>query len=280
MKSKKNDVKIDWGLKFYLDVLKLDALHFGLWKKEPLTVEGARQAQKNYTGRLLSKIPSGGKQVLDAGCGIGRTALKLKEKGFEVDCVNPDSYQEKIFKKNAGDDIPFYRTIFEKFEPPQNKKYDIILMSESSQYMDTEKMTEKAAKILKPKGYLLIADYFRKKDTEFYKTCRIKNKFINIVEKKFSVTNIEDITEQAVPTLEAGKIIYEEYGLPVLHIITGYLSQEAPRISKITKFIFSKKIKKVQKYLYRHTPQKLDAKKFKKELEYLFLLYRLKEEAK
>ncbi|MGM0441681.1 MAG: class I SAM-dependent methyltransferase [Elusimicrobiota bacterium] len=280
MKSKNEPVKVDWGLKFYLDVLKLDSLHFGLWEDEPLTVEGARQAQKNYTDRFLSKIPDGVEKIADAGCGIGGTALKLKERGYTVDCINPDAYQEKIFRQKTGGKIPFYRTTFENFAPPEDKEYDLILMSESSQYMDTEKMVARASRLLKPGGYLLIADYFRKEDTDFYKTCKVKDEFKTAVENNFSLMEKEDITERAVPTLEAGKIIFEEYGLPVLNIISGYLKQEAPVISKITKFIFSGKIKKIQDYLYRHTPRKLDSEKFKKEMNYLFLLYRLKEEVK
>ncbi|MEA3507216.1 MAG: class I SAM-dependent methyltransferase [Elusimicrobiota bacterium] len=273
MKSKK---KVDWGLKFFLDVLKLDSLHLGLWEEDdPLTLEGARNAQDRYTNELIDMIPDGVKSVLDAGCGTGVTAKELKEKGCRVVCLNPDRYQEDLFKAKFDNTIEFHRVKFEDYSPEDKEtKYDLILMSESSQYMDTKRMIEKARRLLNPGGYLLIADYFRKADTNFYKSCKVKDSFLKRIRKSgFELKKNRDITKNVIPNLTLGKEIYFSYGVPVIEIITGYARDEKPVLASIVKRVFSSKLKKINHYIHKHTQEKLDEDKFKENMEYLFLLY-------
>ncbi len=280
MKSKK---KVDWGLKFFHDVLKLDSLHLGLWEEyDPLTLEGARVAQDRYTKEFVDLIPRGVNTVLDAGCGTGVTAKELTGKGYNTVCLNPDEYQERLFKERFSDSIEFHRVKFEDYSPEDEKtKYDLILMSESSQYMDTKKLVENARRLLKPGGYLLIADYFRKTNTEFYKTCKIKDKFLSYLQKeKFELKKKRDITKNVIPNLTLGKDIYFNYGVPVIEIITGYARDEKPILTSIIKWLFSSKLKKVNYYLHNHTQQKLDEDKFMDNMEYLFLLYKKKKKKK
>lgn len=273
MKSKK---KVDWGLKFFHDVLKLDSLHLGLWEEDdPLTLEGARKAQDRYTQELIAMIPEGVRKVLDAGCGTGETAKELTGEGYSVVCLNPDRYQEDIFKAKFGDTIEFHRVKFEDYNPQDEEtKYDLILMSESSQYMDTEKMVQKARQLLKPDGYLLIADYFRKSETDFYKSCKVKDRFLRSVRKGgFELKKFRDVTKNVIPNLTLGKEIYFNYGVPVIEIITGYARDEKPILASILKRIFSSKLRKINYYLHTHTQEKLDEDKFMENMEYLFLLY-------
>lgn len=272
MRSKKRE-KIDWGLKFYRDVLKLDDLHFGLWENDPLTVEGAKQSQKRYTEQLIELIPDGVESILDVGCGTGTTAVKLRNKGYYVECINPDIWQEKIFKERIGDKITFHNIKFESFET--NRKFDLILMSESSQYMDTEKMIKNVRNILMRGGWLLIADYFRKKNVPYYKTCRIKDVFLKIItDNGFELNKNIDITPYVVMNLTLGKKIYYEYGLTTLSLITEYLKRAQPLLTYLGSKVFSKKLKKISNYIFVHTPEKLDEEKFIENMEYRFLLFK------
>jgi len=275
LNSKKE--KTDWGLRFYLDVFKLKSLHFGLWdESDPLTLEGMRRAQERYTRELMDMAPEGVRTVLDAGCGTGSTTEELLKRGYEVECLNPDSYQEKIFRENIKENIPFHRVKFEEFTA--EKKFDLILMSESSQYMDTEKMAENALRLLNPGGWLLIADYFRLSDTDFYKSCKIFDEFMGQITKcGFEPVKDIDITLRTIPTLRLGKLVYEEYGLPTINILGGYIRDKHPIICKMLLKLFSKKISRVNRYLNEHTSEKLDEEKFRKNMKYIFLLFRKKE---
>ncbi|MFW6134721.1 MAG: class I SAM-dependent methyltransferase [Elusimicrobiota bacterium] len=274
MKSDNKD--IDWGLKFYHDVLGLESLHFGLWRDDELNLNGARKAQERYTEELLDLIPDKVNKVLDAGCGTGTTYSELKKRGYEVECLNPDKYQEKIFRQKIKDRVKFHEAKFEEFKV--SYKYDLILMSESSQYMDTDKMINNAKKLLNPDGWLLIADYFRKKDISYYKTCKIKDIFIRkISDNGFILEKKRDITNQILPNLRLGRKLYEEYAVPVVKIIAGYLQAKNRFLSYVGKLIFSNRINKIKAYLFKHTPDKLDEHMFEKNMNYLFLLFKLEQ---
>lgn len=266
--------KTDWGLRFYLDVLKLESLHLGLWDKEDsFTVEGMQAAQRRYTEELLKMIPSKVKTVLDAGCGTGTTSVKLLEEKYEVEVLNPDPYQKDLALNNLPKDIVYHQEKFEEYSG--ENKFDLILMSESSQYMDTSLMAEKAYQSLNKEGYLLVADYLRKSDTEFYKTCKIKSEFLNTLkEKGFKLEKTKDITEATIPTLSLGKKLFNDFADPILKIIVDYMEEDQPRIKKVISFLASKKLAKVNYYLYEKMPDKLNEDKFRENMEYLFLLFK------
>ncbi len=275
MSCRKKKIKTDWGLRFYLDVLKLNSLHFGLWdEKDAFNLDGMRNAQDRYTEVLLNMIPDDVKTVLDAGCGTGETAKILKEKGYDVVCLNPDPYQGEEFSKNTEGDIPLHRVKYEEYNPENGRKYDLILMSESLQYMDMQKMAEKTAGIIRPGGYLLTADYFRKEKTDFYKNCKVESDFKQMMEKtELNLLDEKDITEKVLPTLKLGKKMYNKYAIPVIKIVAGYFSDNNPGLSKMASVVFSKKLKKARKYLYEKRNKNLDEKMFREKMRYLFLLY-------
>ncbi|MEW6040271.1 MAG: methyltransferase domain-containing protein, partial [Elusimicrobiota bacterium] len=125
-----NTMKIDYGLKFYREIFALESLHFGWWTNgvEP-NIENLKKAQENYIEFIMNWIPRGVKKVLDVGCGTGSVALKLSNSGYDVSCLSPDSYQQKIFLEKTKGAIPFYHTKFEDLKVTD--KYDLILMCES-----------------------------------------------------------------------------------------------------------------------------------------------------
>ncbi len=268
--------KIDYGLKFYREIFGLESLHFGYWVgNEPLTIEGLKNAQHRYIYHLVSFVPQGVKQMLDVGCGTGVVASELKKTGYEVICISPDSDQEEIFRKTYGETIPFYKTKFEDFK--SDKKFDLLLFCESVQYIGLDKLFSKCAELLKPNSYVLVSDYFRKEKTDYYKTTKVLTEFLQESERhKFEILKSEDITQNVIPTLDLAKMLYERYGLPIVEILGAYFQSEHPAISKITSFLFRKKINKLKNYIYRHTPEKLDSKKFTELMRYkIFLLKKL-----
>jgi len=269
-------VRIDWGLKFFHDVLQLEALHFGYWEgisnnsDSGLNLETLKLAQKNYTKKLIEVIPKNVKTLLDVGAGTGEVAKELLARGYTVEAVSPDTYQYEICKSKCPQ-MPFHRTKFEKLDI--KKSFDAILMLESCQYLKLDPAFKNCKKLLKENGHILISDYFRKVKENYYRTTHTLEDFYNAVKKNnFEIVYEKDITEGVLPTLTLGKQFYLNYAVPVTKIITGYFSDKIPLLTKILNFVFSPQLKKIKYYVYTHTPEKLDVDKFRKHIEYKIIL--------
>ncbi|MFQ3675414.1 MAG: class I SAM-dependent methyltransferase [Endomicrobiia bacterium] len=265
--------KIDWGLKFWREVFKLESLHFGYWENiKEINLENLRIAQKNYIQKLIHLFPKNVKMVLDVGAGTGEVAKELISRGYYVESVSPDPYQQQIFSQKCPQ-TKFYLSKFEDLSLQEDKKFDLILMAESCQYLNLDLAFKNCQKLLSDNGKILICDYFRKQNISYYKTTHVWQDFIFYAEKnKFKIIYEEDITNYVLPTLTLGKNYYTQYVLPILEIISGYLSEKIPIISKIANFIFYKKIKKLKYYLYEHTKDKLDTQKFLEFMQYKIVI--------
>lgn len=263
---------IDYGLMIYQKLFSLDALHFGLWEEGgELNLENFKKAQERYTDYLVSLIPDGVKRIIDAGCGTGSTALKLKSAGYDVDCVSPDEYQYEEFTKKGISGINFYNSKFEELK--ETPICDAVLFSESFQYMNMDKAFRKCGELVRKNGVVIICDYFRKKNTKYYKTCKNEEKFLyKVREHDFKVVYAEDITERVLPTLKLGLMFYRNFGLPFVEALKISAQKKLPAISKIMYFLFKKKINKVKYYVYEHTPEKLDAEKFRENVKYMIYI--------
>ena len=155
------EIGLDIGLAFSKHFYKTDYLHYGYWP-EDLSVEPSNvfQAQENYANYLLKNIPEGVNSVLDVGCGSGKFAEKLIENGYLVDCVSPSSNLSKHVRNRLGNRSVIFETRFEDLET--EKCYDLILCSESFQYLLLEEAISKIKKLLNSEGYLLICDFFKR----------------------------------------------------------------------------------------------------------------------
>ena len=139
------EIGLDIGLAFSKHFYKTDYLHYGYWP-ENLAVEPANvyQAQENYANYLLKNIPKEVKSILDVGCGSGKFAEKLIKNGYFVDCVSPSSNLNKHVKERLGNSVEIFETRFEDLLT--RKSYDLILCSESFQYLLLEKAVSKIKK--------------------------------------------------------------------------------------------------------------------------------------
>ncbi len=216
-------------LRFYHEVLDCKYQHYGLWDGDPLTLQGLKAAQERYSEHLCSWVPSGVRTILDVGCGTGGNARKLTGMGLDVEGLSPDPYQQEVFTKETG--LPFYLTILEEFEP--KRKYDLVLMSESSQYIKLHELFP-AVKRCAPGGYLLVSDYFVVRDdgTPLSKSGHPLEKFLEEAEENgFSLVRTEDITDKVTPTLDLAKIWLNDYFNPSLRIILEVFHRRRPRLA-------------------------------------------------
>lgn len=269
---------IDYNLRFMAEVLGVDHLHWGYFPAKRFSGEAfplaeLRAAQEEYTERLFAHIPTGMLKILDAGCGIGKTAEKLRQRGYEVHCLTNDAYQQAVIKERYPD-LPFTRAKFE--ECPLTERFDLILMSESSQYMDWPKALARIRELLGPGGHLLLSDYFRKKDDPYYRTCRVKDDFERLTAAAgFELLREEDITDHVLPTLDFGNYYCQKYILPALNIAIEMAESRMGRLTRgLSRLLLRKKLAKLWYYAFEKTPQKLDRNLFAGKMRYVIQLWR------
>ena len=136
-------------------------LHFGFWNNDmKLNLNNLSQAQTNYCNLLKKLVPAHVKSILDVGCGTGALAQELLSSGYKVDCVTPSAFFTPIIAANTEGKSKIYQSKFEDLKT--EKKYDLVLFSESFQYIDIEKGIKRAMDLLNHNGHILISDYFKR----------------------------------------------------------------------------------------------------------------------
>ena len=161
---------------------------------------------------------------MDVGCGSGKFAEKLIENGYIVDCVSPSSNLNKHARLRLGNSVEMFETRFEDFEC--NKSYDLILCSESFQYLLLEKSISKIKKHLSTGGYLLICDFF-KRDVPGKSPVSgghgIKRFFKYMDSQPFVKLIDIDITRETAPSLDIMRDLILEVVLPTWNSIAFYM---------------------------------------------------------
>jgi SAM-dependent methyltransferase len=260
--------KFSTMLRFYHEILGCKYQHYGLWEEDPLTLQGLKAAQERYSEYLCSWIPEGVHRILDVGCGTGGNAAKLTAKGFEVEGLSPDPYQQEVFMK--GTQLPFHLTTFQAFRP--EKKYDLVLMSESPQYIPLDELFPSVARCA-PGGYLLACDYFVAKDdgSRMAKSGHPMNGFLQQGEEHgFTVERSEDITDKVTPTLDLARIWLNSYVNPSLRILLESFHTKHPRLARM---IFRRLRKKNARFAdWQH---RLDSEWFARVKRYKTFLFRM-----
>lgn len=159
------ELGLDVALIFSRYFFQTDHLHYGYWPDDlPVTVGNLRCAQENYSDLVIGHIPPGVRTILDVGTGTGALAQRLIGSGYEVDCVSPSPYLTKRARALLGDDPPIFECRYEDLN--LQKRYDLILFSESFQYINLEAALSVSHQHLAGGGHLLISDFFRKETAD------------------------------------------------------------------------------------------------------------------
>ncbi len=268
----------DLELDLYVNVLKLKSLHWGYWLPgEKLTKENLDRAQARYSQKIISLIPAGVKTILDVGAGIGDNAQRLSRAGFRVTALSPEPVQRRIFadicKQNKR--ISF---IFSKYEDlDTSKKFDLILMSESSNYFPLKKGADRSQSLLNPGGFVLVSGLFRKKPTREYSEWHVAEEFVREYRNHgFKVLKQIDISHQAAPTMELASAFYTRHFLPFADLAGKYYRRAFQVKTKLIGLFFKKEISLINTLITKVMPERLDVKKFKTYGKYEMYLFQLK----
>lgn len=276
-KIEKTKVRVQPVLKLYLDLSKTNYLHFGLWKKgDKLTLENAQAAQERYADNLVRFIPKGVKTILDVGCGVGGNAIKLANLGYKVTGICPDPYQEQLFRKITKGKAKFKLSTLEAFT--SDELFDLILMSESVQYVPFKDAYKKISRLLKKNGYLLISDYFKKESARH--TPNIPSEplkdYLKVMNNAgFKVIRKMDITEGILPTLDYGTNLYYGYIRPVLDCLLTTIQVHLRPIYWMTNIFFGIRVKgKTIRQIIKNNLIPMQRDFFKKHFVYQVMLIR------
>ena len=275
MKDKFNSkvIGLDAGLligKFFMDT---EQLHYGYWPNEKTaTAQNFSKAQDRHSELIIDNIPSTVNKILDVGSGSGSLAKKLISLGYQVDCVIPSEFlAEKVQQKLDTSSI-IHITKFENLNISQN--YDLILFSESFQYVQLTKSIGKILSILDKNGYLLICDVFHKNVSGIspMRGGHRLDLFENEIEKT-DLTKITDldITLETAPTWDFLNQFLNEVAIPISGMSHSYMKYKYPKLIRFMKWKYRNRFEKIRKVWFSN---ELTGENFAKFKSYRLFLYK------
>ena len=266
-------VGLDAGLLIGKFFLNTEELHYGYWPDDKTaTAQNFAGAQARHSQLIIDHIPDGVKRILDVGSGSGSLAQKLINLGYKVDCVVPSEFLAKKIKDKLGKNSIIHVCKFEDLEESQS--YDLILFSESFQYVLMEQSINKIVSMLPKNGHLLICDVFHKNVTGVspMRGGHRWDLFENQISKSSlkQITNL-DITAETAPTYDFLNQLLKEVVIPISDISGNYLNSNYPKLSKLLKWKYRKKLDKIEKVWYSG---ELTGENFIKFKSYRLLIYK------
>lgn len=268
MAHEKMDTK-ELGLILGQQILGVDDLHYGYWDDDmELSFRNLPAAQARYTQQLLDVFPPADqvKRVLDVGCGTGNTMTELLHRGYTVDGMIPSASLARIVRERMAalpeNDTKVFECKLEEFDTDAHaNSYDVVLFSESFQYIWMEDSFPILEKILAPGGRIIICDFFKTEHHEdggagdhAMSGGHHLNEFYEEIEKRnFDIELDRDITPHMSPNFRLLNDLLMMKTKPVLETCSLYLGSRYRRSWSFLKWLFRKRWKKLNyKYLSGH----------------------------
>ena len=242
-------IGLDVGLligKFFMDT---EELHYGYWPDEKrATAQNFSQAQDRHSQLIIDNIPNNVKKILDVGSGSGSLAKKLIKLGYQVDCVIPSEFLAEKVKVKLSDSSNVYINKFEDLDISHH--YDLVLFSESFQYVELNDSIKKIISVLNKNGHLLICDVFHK-NVEGISPMRGGHR-LDLFDDEISNSTLVkekdiDITKETAPTWDFLNQLLNEVAIPISDMSNNYLEYKYPRLTKLIKWKYQRKLNKIKK---------------------------------
>ncbi len=260
--------------RYFLDT---NDLHYGFWPDDlPVHVRNLRHAQEAYSNALIADIPDDVETILDVGCGTGATALRLLERGFEVDCVSPPGPLARLAAENLNGRATLFEAPFQELAAAGG--YDLILFSESILFIrPLEAAIGKAVSLLRPRGYVLVCDIFRRPRTwkKYHGGPIGGGHYLADWQRTLQGFPLEllretDITDRIAPTFTVLEQIMEVFQ-PVYHLFLDRLRLRRPWTTRLVT-----KVADLKKYEAKLFSGRYSAENFRRHKAYYRFLYQLR----
>jgi len=196
----------------------------------------------------------------------------LLARGYSVDVVSPGQILTDYARAKLGGKAGIFQKKFEDIVT--DKKYDLILFSESFQYIPMDKSIPGALNLLNPGGYIIVSDFFaddpeRKSKLggghDYRKWLDIKTSFpIETLAEK-------DITAETSVTIEIVNQLNAEVVHPVWKSSWALAEDRFPFIVKIVRRIYRKKLAKIEN---KHFTGERNGEMFRKYKKYMFYVFK------
>ncbi|PLX03838.1 MAG: hypothetical protein C0595_05595 [Marinilabiliales bacterium] len=190
--------KVSWQLK------KSKGLHYGLWYKDTKTLHQAIQNTNKKVGSFVRK--SNDFSALDAGCGVGGSAIYLAE---NYNCkvsgitLSPAQYRQGLeYVNEAGLNEMIDLSVQDYTATDfKDESFDLVFAIESYCHADEKKdVYDEAFRLLKPGGYLVVIDSIKTEKGKLPKN----RKTIEWLLHRWAIADLDDGPETYKKLNDAG----------------------------------------------------------------------------
>jgi len=267
------EVGLEIGLLLARFFFNSEDLHFGYWPEgTSADISNIPEAQKRHTDLIFSHIPESVKNILDVGAGSGELAKKLIDKGYSVDCVSPSSFLSDKIQSKLPPESTLYRTTFEALE--SDRRYDLIIFSESFQYVKIRPGLSQCGSLLNRNGHLLICDFFSL-EIGSKSPLRGGHKLSGFLDAMndfpFNIITDIDITMETAPTIGILEKFLSDFLIPSKDLSVKYLLSNFSTVTKLLRWKLRRRIAKINRV---YMSGQITAESFIKHKSYRLFLYR------